>query len=120
MDVLGFVLALLSIGAVVVAVHIFITIVLPRLKDFTALVIKDEKANEGLVFLILVYVLVLGGSKVVKTLVGLGNQYISMVSIFSSGLELFTESTYYIAFLVMLLIGALALANINLSIGKKK
>ena len=120
MDALQIVMALLSIGAIVAAVHIFITKILPRLKDFSALVITDEKANEGILFLVLAYILIISISKVIKILMGLGNQYVSMVSVFNPGLEVFTDSIYYLAFLVMLLVSAIALSNLSVSVKRRK
>lgn len=109
-----YIIALLSVGAIIVAIYVYMAIILPRLKDFTGFIIKDEKANEGLIFLIFTFVVVIGTIKAIKRLVELNDSYINVVSIFNPGLEVFTDSVYYVAFLVMLLVGAMALSNSSL------
>lgn len=114
MAALQYILAFLSVGAIAAAIYVYMAIILPRLKDFSGFIIKDEKANEGLIFLIFTFVVVLGLSKAVKELVKLNDDYLNVISIFNSGLEVFTDSVYYVAFLVMLLVGAMALSNSSL------
>ena len=76
----------------------------------SGLVIKEEKAQDAVLFLFLVYIVVISAVKALRAVQNLDNKYINLVANgFTQGLEVFTDSFYYLGFLVLLVFIALAL-----------
>ena len=101
---------LFAVGAVAAAMYLFIIYILPTLRTLSGLVIKEEKAQDAVLFLFLVYIVVISAVKALRAVQNLGNKYINLVANgFTQGLEVFTDSFYYLGFLVLLVFIALAL-----------
>lgn len=92
---------IISAIIILIAAHISITIILPKLKDFLSPVIKEDKALSGLMTLLIILIAVLVFKSVIEQLLTLQNATLSLISVFSPGLDLIIGLSRYIGYIVL-------------------
>jgi len=100
-DVITWVTTIIASVIILIAGHISITIILPKLKDFIGPVVKDEKSLAALMTLLVILVAVLALKAEVDLLLTLQNNVLNLLNVFKPGLDLILGIGKYIGYLVL-------------------
>lgn len=100
-DVITWVTTIIAGVIILIASHISITIILPKLKDFISPVVKDEKTLAALMTLLIILVAVLGLKAEIDLLLTLQNNVLNLLNVFKPGLDLILSIGKYIGYLVL-------------------
>lgn len=92
---------IISAVLVLIAGHITITIILPKLKDFLKPAIKDDNALASLMIMLIILVAVLALKAEVTLLLTLQNNTVNLINVLSPGLDLILGFSKYLGYLVL-------------------
>ena len=106
---MAWITTIISSVIILIAGHIAITIILPKLRDLLNPIIKDEKAISSLMTLLMILVVVLAFTSMIIVLGTLQNEVLNLLNVFRPGLELLTSLGKYIGYLVLGLLVVLGL-----------
>jgi|SRR3989344_1168908 len=112
-SVLTWVATILSAVIILIAGHISITIILPKLKDFLGPAFKDEKALYGLMTLFMVLVIVLVFKAEIDLLLTLQNETLNLINVFKPGVDLILALGKYVGYVVLVVLGVVGLKYIK-------
>jgi len=101
MAVIVWITTIISAVIILIAGHIAITIVLPKLKELVNPVIKDEKSLSALMTLLLILIIVLALGSIITVLNGLQNDVVNLLNVFKPGLTLLTDFGNYVGYIIL-------------------
>ncbi len=110
---LTWVATILSAVIVLIAGHVSITVILPKLKDFLSPALKDERALYGLTTLLMVLIVVLVFKAEIDVLLTLQNETLNLINVFKPGLDVILALGKYVGYLVLVVLGVMGLKYIK-------
>ncbi|MEK6934648.1 MAG: hypothetical protein AABW46_02110 [Nanoarchaeota archaeon] len=104
---------ILKIVFVIIGAHIAITRVVPLLDDFLISFIKDKKSVESFTSLVDIFILVLVGLMIIEFALATENSFVSYIEVIKPGFDLIMQLFDYLKWILVVLIGVVALKNIK-------
>lgn len=97
----AWVIGLAGAGLAVVAGHLAITKLYPALKSLLSTVIKEEKAVDGVLSLLVGYTLIFVLREALKALLAINNEYLNVIALLNPPITLLIDILWYISWLVL-------------------
>ena len=104
---------ILKIVFVIIGGHVVITRVVPLLNDFLLSFIKDKKSVESFTSLIDIFILAIVGLKIVEFAIATENPFAAYLAVLQPGFDLIMLLFDYLKWILVVLIGVVAIKNIK-------